>query len=230
MVRWVGTIVCLLACTALGEPSFCVGANIGGTASMVQVDKTPQGISVDESKWVGYIMFGLAGEVNFNEYVGAGIGLNYEKRGGIVSGNLSLGAINLVSGEFEYDYRYLQVPVYLKGMLPLMIPGSIYVTFGPEFGFLMESQVTTRVYNSNTSQTDNIDTLTGSVDFGLSGTVGYDLPIAWFGDLRIWASYCHGLIDIYDNKSQPNLDYDIYNRAFKYGISFFVNINTSRRR
>lgn len=225
-----GIVVLLCACAAFCGATFYVGATVGGTASSVQVDKMPQGITVDQTKWVGYIMFGLNGEVNFNEYVGAGIGLDYEKRGGIATGKLSWGAINLFGGEFEYNYRYLQVPVYIKGMLPLMIPGSLYACLGPETGFRMESEITTRVYNSNTSQTGSLDTLTGPVDFGLSGTVGYDVPISWFGSLRLYACYYYGLIDIYDNRNHPSLDYDIYNRAFKYGLSFYVNINASRRK
>lgn len=233
MYRGCATAILLLAWTAFCGPVFSVGANVGGTESMVEADKTPKGINVTGTNWVGYFMFGLGGDVNFNEYIGAGLGLNYEKRGGIESGTWSVGGVNLLSGQYEFDYRYLQVPVFVKGMLPLMIPGSVYVTLGPEFGFVMQSQRTWMPSNSSTSQTDNIDTLTNSMDFGLSATLGYDLPIAWFGSLRVWGGYYHGFVDIYNDKTMVNgnsLDYDIFNRAFKYGLSFYVNINSPRRR
>jgi hypothetical protein len=229
MYRACGLVVCLLAWTAFCGPVFSIGANVGGTASMVTIDKTPQGINVDQSKWVGYFAFGLAAEAAFNEYIGAGIGVGYEKRGGIAVGNLSVGSWSLFNGEIEYDYRYLQIPLYIKGTLPLRIPGRLFITLGPELGVKMESEATLRIYNSNFSQTDKIDTLTGAVDFALSGTFGYELPLLWFGGLRAYVGYCQGFIDIYENKVQSTSDYDIYNRAFKYGLSFYVNINSPRR-
>lgn len=236
MYRASATMVLLLAWTAFCGPVFSVGANVGGTESMVEVSKVPQGISTTANNWTGYVMFGLSGEIKLNEYFGAGLGLNYEARGGSVDGYFPFLLVNVTGGEV-FDYRYLQIPVYIKAMIPLMIPGSVFVTLGPELGVCIGSQRTTKFYNYNVAgypKTDNIDSITEPLDFGVSASVGYELPISWFGGLRAYAGYYYGFIDIYDDKTLSangnSLDYDIFNRALKYGLSFYVNINAARRR
>jgi Outer membrane protein beta-barrel domain len=232
MIKHFGFIIVLLCSGgAFCAPTFSVAVNIGGTASSVEashIDSSTFYINVDGSKWIGDVSFGISGEVAFNEYLGAGLGVSYEKRGGILTGGLWLGNIKLASGEWELDYRYLQIPVYFKAMLPLMIPGSLFCTIGPELGIKLQSEATVR--SNNYSNTTVIDTVSEPLDFGLSGTIGYEVPLGWFCGLRIYGGYYYGLIDVYNKSNPPNSDADIFNRAFKYGLSFYVNINSSRKR
>ncbi len=237
MYRGCATAILMLSWTAFCGPVFSVGANVGGTASMVEVDKVPQEISITATNWTGYVSFGLFGEVKLNEYFGAGLGISYEGRGGSVDGYYPIPLLGNLTGEETYEYRYLQIPLYLKGTIPLMIPGSVFVTLGPELGVKLESQRTLHIdnwNNPNNPKTDDIDTLSEPIDCGLSASVGYELPISWFGGLRAYVGYYYGFIDIYDDKSVTttgsSLDYNIFNRAFKYGLSFYVNINSPRRR
>ncbi|HMD67733.1 MAG TPA: porin family protein [Chitinivibrionales bacterium] len=236
MYRGCATAILLLAWTAFCGPLFSVGANVGGTESGVEVSKMPQGISTTANNWTGYVMFGLFGEMKLSEYFGAGIGASYEARGGSVDGYIPT-ILGVVTGGETFDYRYLQIPFYMKGTIPLMIPGSVFVTLGPELGVKLESQRTTKFYNVNIPgypKMDNIDSITEPLDFGVSASLGYELPISWFGGLRACVGYYYSFIDIYHDKTLTttgtSLDYDIFNRAFKYGLSFYVNINAARRR
>lgn len=220
-------VVLVSAAAAFSGPSYNIGIYLGGTASSVEASKMPSGINITDSKWKGYVTFGVAGEMQLNEYFGANLGIAYEKRGGTLVGN---GLMTLIPGEIEYDYTYLQIPLHLKGMIPLMIPGSVFITIGPELGIKLESEFTWRFYNApNFDFVDKSDSLATAVDFGLSGTVGYDLPISWWGGVRLFGGFYYGFLDAYENKTTGTSDQNIFHRAFKYGLSLYVNINAVRR-
>lgn len=230
MTRYIAVFVVLVSAAAVfSGPSYNIGIYLGGTASSVEASKMPTGISVNDSKWKGYVTFGVNGEAMLNEYFGAGIGVAYEKRGGVLAGSFSWGAWTLFTGEFEYDYTYLQIPIYLKAMIPLMIPGGVFITLGPEMGIKLESEFTVRNNTLNVSSVDKSDSLATAVDFGLSGTVGYDLPISWWGGVRLFGGFYYGFLDAYENKTTGTSDQNIFHRAFKYGLSLYVNINAARR-
>lgn len=227
-------MVLFSAVAAFSGPPVNVSVNIGGVSSSVEamnIDSNVFYIKTNGSKWTSYFSFGAAGEVDFNEYFGAGLGVSYEKRGGILTGDLFIGSIRIASGEWEFDYRYLQIPLFIKGMLPLMIPGSVFCTFGPELGIVLESETTVRSYQNfaGLPKTEKIDTLTEPIDFGLSVTAGYDLPLGWSIGARVYVGYYYGFIDVYKKETPANSDADIYNRAFKYGLSFYYNFNAARR-
>ncbi|HUI90696.1 MAG TPA: outer membrane beta-barrel protein [Chitinivibrionales bacterium] len=222
-------IVLFSSLMVFSAPQCRLAFNLGGTESFIDVTKLPQGLAINDSKWAGYFNFGMDGELDVNEYFGASLGIAFEKRGGTKVGNIQWGAFTVGSGEIEFNYRYFQIPLYLKGMLPLMIPGSVFICAGPELGVKIESEVVYRYYNNNASLIVNADSVTGPVDFGISGLVGYDLPIGWSSGLSLYCGYYYGFIDVYENKSQTSSDYNVYQRALKYGISFYVNFNTARR-
>lgn len=222
----------ILLCSSLtvfSAPEFKLVFNVGGTESFVEVPKVPQGLLINDSKWAGYFSFGMDAELDLNEYFGASLGIAFEKRGGIKIGNIQWGAFTVGSGEIEFNYRYFQIPLYLKAMLPLMIPGSVFICAGPELGVKIESEATYRYYNNNASLIVNTDSLTKPIDFGISGLVGYDLPIGWSSGLSLYCGYYYGFLDVFENKSQPSSDYDVYHRAFKYGISYYVNFSSAHR-
>lgn len=159
-------------------------------------------------------------EVDFKEMYGFLIDLSVEDRGGKLSGKW----VNLVEGEFEYQYRYLQVPVHAKIIVPLLIPGSIFLTAGPEFGFNIDRIWMVKFKNSTDPIGTVIDDETRGLDFGISGTLGYELPIGRYFALSLWGGYYYGFTDIYEEKTDPSKDFNLYNRAIKFGISFISTI------
>lgn len=231
-------MVMFFAAAVISGPSFNISASVGGVSSYSEALGSDSfniapGFYIKSNglKFNNYFSFGIAGEVEFNEYFGLDLGVTYEKHGGTLTGDVFWGSLKIGSGQWEIDYRYLQIPVLLKITLPLMIPGSVFCAVGPELGILLESEQTWRTdqANPNFPRTEKIDTLTEPFDFGLSAAAGYDIPIGWSLGVRLQVGYYYGFIDVNKKGNPVNSDANIYNRAIKYGISVYYNFSAARR-
>jgi hypothetical protein len=212
-------IIC--ACIAPSFAGLRIHSSLGGTVSSLGY-KFPDTlkIEINDQTMRTRFLFSTGIEIDFKEMFGATIGLSVEDRGGKLNGKW----INLVEGEFEYQYRYLQVPVHAKLIVPLLIPGSIFLTAGPEFGFNIDRIWMVKFKNAADPIGTVIDDETRGFDFGISGTLGYEIPMGRYFGLSIWGGYYYGFTDIYENKTKPSEDFNLYNRAIKFGVSFISTI------
>lgn len=203
-------------------PSFAglrLSFNFGGTSSYLgYLFNDSSGINVKEQDMRSSVLIGAQAEIDFKETFGFLIGVQTENKGGTLRGNL----INLVNGEYEFKYRYLQIPVHAKVIIPLLFPGSIYISAGPELGFNLDKSFTIHLPSGDFPQ--DIDTLTSAYDFGFSGDVGYEIPFGRYFGLAVWGAYYYGLIDLNEIKKTTRSDFDLYNRTIKFGASFIATI------
>ena len=193
--------------------------NLGGTSSYFG-HEVPNGVNVEKQGMRPALMLGGDIGVDFKELFGFSAGLNIEDKGGTIRGNI----INIIRGDELFKFHYLQVPVHARVYIPLLIPGSIMLSAGPEFGFNTERSLQVTLANGSSSS-ENIDTLTVTHDIGISGKLGYEIPVGRYFAFSIWGGYYYGFTDILENKTKPENDINLYNRTIKYGASFIVTIS-----
>lgn len=88
---------------------------------------------------------------------------------------------------FDFDLNYVNVPVMLK----YYVFGGLNLQVGPQFGFLVDDNLS-----------DSVESGIEAESFDLSGAagLGYDLPLG----LRADARYIFGLTDIVDGEDGKN--------------------------
>jgi hypothetical protein len=208
----------VLAIASSSFAGFRIHSSLGGTiTSLGYLFPDTLKIEIDEQSMRTRFLLSTGIEIDFKEMYGLVIGISAEDRGGRMKGKW----INLIEGEFEYQYRYIQVPIHAKLIIPLLIPGSIFLTAGPELGFNVDRIWMVKFASDTNFVGTIIDDQTRGFDFGLSGTLGYELPIGRYFGLSFWGGYYFGFTDIYENRAKPEQDYNLYNRAIKFGVSFF---------
>jgi hypothetical protein len=209
----------LLSCASVSFGGLRLSFNLGGTSSYLgYLFNDNSGINIKEQDMRSAMLLGAHVEVIFKETFGFLTGFQTEDKGGTLKGNW----ISWINGDFEFNYRYLQIPLHAKVIVPLLIPGSIYISAGPEMGFNLERSFTIRLQKASFVQ--DFDTLTSSYDFGFSGSLGYEIPIGRYFGLAFWGSYFYGLVDIYENNKTATSDFNLYNRTIKFGVSFTAAI------
>jgi hypothetical protein len=200
---------------------FRIHSSLGGTTSFLGYNDTDSiGLVVREQNAAGFLLFGMAAEIDFRETLGLLVGIYSEDKGGTFKGDWLLWN----DSYFELRYRYIQVPIHAKLIIPLLIPGSIFLSAGPELGFKVNHSLNVRLQDTTARIPFNIDSVTVSTDFGLSFLVGYEVPLGRYIALSLWAGYYHGFTDIYDNRTNPQSDYDLFNRVVKFGVSFITTV------
>jgi hypothetical protein len=214
-----------LCAASLSFAGLRVSYHIGGTGSSLGYRfSDSSGISVTDQNARSMLLLGTTAEIDFKETFGVSIGMQLEDRGGTLIGNVVLPfPFGKIDGDLEFKYRYLQVPLQAKLIVPLLIPGSIFLSAGPELGFLIDNSYTIRIKNGSPLLID-IDSLTSKTDFGISGTFGYELPLGRYFALSVWGGYYYGFTDLYENKSKPSADFDLFNRAIRFGVSFTTTV------
>jgi len=184
----------------------------------------PDNLNVTGRDISPYFYIGFGADVNFNEYLGLRTGMTYEQKGSNLQGNF-LVLVTLVNGDITYSYRYLQFPLHAKVSIPLLIPGNVIITAGPELGVNLEAERETHFAGSSTIFKDDIDSLAESVDFGISGSVGYDFPIGKIFGMILECGYYYGFIDLYkDDDSPADQRIELYNRTVKIGLTLYANV------
>jgi hypothetical protein len=218
--------IVLFAILAAGMIHTCSAADIllsgKGGATLSYLDyEFPTAINVTGRDICSYFYIGFGADANFNEYVGLRTGMTYEQKGATLKGNI----ISLINGDITYIYRYLQFPLHAKVSIPLLIPGNVIITAGPELGVNLGAERETRLGNNSSTINDDIDTLTESVDFGISGSVGYDFPIGKIFGMILECGYYYGFIDLYkDDDSPADQRIELYNRTVKIGLTLYANV------
>jgi hypothetical protein len=199
--------------------------NVGGTvASLGYKFSDTLNISVTDQNARKMILFGAAAEIDYKEMFGFTFGMQLEDRGGTLIGNMVVPLFGRIDAELDFRYRFLQFPIQAKFIVPLLIPGNVYLSAGPELGFLIDNSYTICDTNGSPVFISNIDSLTSKIDFGISGTLGYELPLGRYFALSFWGSYYYGFTDLYEKKDDPAADFDLNNRAIRFGISFISTL------
>ncbi|MBN1128648.1 MAG: outer membrane beta-barrel protein [Chitinispirillaceae bacterium] len=215
----------VLALASSSFAGFRIHSSIGGMFSTMKYavgDST--GITVTDQEARGLVLFGAAAEVDFRETIGLTIGMQLEDRGGLLKGNATVPLFGMIDGGLDFRYRHLQFPLQVKFIIPLLIPGSIYLSGGPELGFLIDHSYTLNDTGNFPVLIFNIDSLTAKTDFGISGTAGYELPLGRHFAMSIWGSYYYGFTDLYENTDRPSMDLDLFNRALRFGVSLITTL------
>ena len=173
------------------------------------------------------LRFGLKGGVNFANLVGDDIegaetlvGLNL---GGLieipVSENFSFqpelaysqyGTTNNDEGfDTSINLDYLTLPLLAK----FYVAEGFSLEAGPQLGFKLKGEV--EVDNVSVDLEEGIK----SFDYGLTGGVGYSLPIGIFFQAR----YYYGLSDVFDDFQMDDIEVeagDIKNAAFQLSVGY----------
>ena len=111
----------------------------------------------------------------------------------------------------ELKLDYLNLPVLAKYKFA---PGW-NVHLGPQIGFLLnaESEIEASMDGETVTETEDIKNYISSVDYGLSGGLGYELEMGIFFDAR----YCLGLSDISDDN---NADESVQNNVIQLSVGY----------
>ena len=95
-----------------------IHSSLGGTVSFLGYENTDStGLTVTDQSAAGFMLFGMATEIVFNETFSVLIGIYSEDKGGTLRGDWGI----LPDCHWELRYRYLQVPVHAKVFIPLLI-------------------------------------------------------------------------------------------------------------
>jgi hypothetical protein len=210
----------------------------GGNASYIDPTLPPE--LTFRSKSVEPFVAGGAGlQLRFNDFFRLRSGLFYEHRACEIQGQghyVVLGFPIDVNGSYTFTYDYIQLPLHLVGAMPMLFPGSVYLSAGPEIGVPLVSKMRTTLDSVGTGgvaydSTSDIRANTNPYDFGLSGELGYEIPFGKYFSAALYAGYYWGLLDIYKlvSASTGQSDFGIYTRAVRFGLRLDANLFTMRK-
>ena len=153
----------------------------------------------------GFHVGGLA-EIMFTEKFGIQPELLYSMQGA----TSEYGESGITLKE-ELKLDYLNLPVLAKYKFA---PGW-NVHLGPQIGFLLnaESEIEASMDGETVTETEDIKNYISSVDYGLSGGLGYELEMGIFFDAR----YYLGLSDISDDN---NADESVQNNVIQLSVGY----------
>src|SRR5690606_25716845 len=102
--------------------------------------------------------------------------------------------------EYDTNLDYLNIPIMAK----YYITENLTVEAGPQIGFLMSAE----------SDGEDIKDGMNSMDFGINGGVGYQLPMGLFFQARYYA----GLSNTYDGEGSD--DFKMPNNVFQLSVGY----------
>ncbi|MBN2035365.1 MAG: hypothetical protein JW768_01355 [Chitinispirillaceae bacterium] len=208
----------LLVC-AFSATSFAglrVSLDLGGSSSYLAYEfhDTSQ-IEVDSREWVNSVVWGAHFDVSTKDIFGLSVGILLEDKGSILKGNASI-----FDGEYKFEYRFLQIPVHGKFIIPLLVPGSITLAAGPEFGFVLDRSWVVKL--GNLVIEPDWEDYCSDMDFGISGRLAYEAPIGRYLGFQAWGAYYYGLVDLFKSDDPALEDFDIFNRTITFGASIYI--------
>ena len=209
----------------------------GGNVSYIY-PTLPTNITLREKSHETFVAGGAGLQLRLVDYFRVKTGLSYERRSCKFNGQgrfMVLGFIPVdLDGSFSFTYDFVQLPIHLVGVMPMLFPGNIYLAAGPEFGIPLTSTLRETIDSSGTTKydtTSDIRGLTRPFDFGLSGEIGYELPMGKYFSAAAFFGYYWSLLDMYkaDTAANPNaIELDIYTRSIRFGVRLDFNLFTLR--
>ena len=136
-------------------------------------------------------------------------GLYYTQKGYTMKGDLNIKGLEFLAANATAKLQsdYLDIPVLLKADL-----GGLQVFVGPQFSYLMKSNLKTTAGALGFNVLDKTFDMTTNFnkwDMGVTGGIGYQFS----NGINVNASYDYGL-----SKIDANKNFDAYNRGFKVGL------------
>jgi hypothetical protein len=211
--------------------------DVGGNASYINPTLPPE-ITLRHKSVEPFIAGGAGLQLHLNDFFRIKSGLFYEHRACKIDGHgrytiiAGLWVVD-VDGSYTFTYDYIQLPLHLVGVMPMLFPGNIYLSAGPEFGVPLASQQRVAIDSAGTPKWDttfDARANTRSYDFGLSGEIGYEFPFGKYLSAAAYAGYYWGILDIYKAATASAVgEAEIYTRSFRFGVRFDANLFTMRK-
>jgi hypothetical protein len=166
--------------------------------------------SIDDRSVLLSPLLGMGTELAFSEYFRVGLGIHYERRGGKIEGGYDY--------EWEFRYSYLQFPFWIKGVVPLLIPGSVFLKGGAEVGANLSAEVK-ETHPSDTYYESWVDR-TAPVDFGFVLALGYEFPLGATTGFSVYAASYLGVVDVHrEEGNEPSIE--LSTRSLRIGVSVY---------
>ena len=206
---------------AQAKPRLILNSGIGGNISHLKAH-LPDTIDLEKAELLPSASLGISLEARFNDYLGLQLGALTETRGSNLHGIVQRYWIGLFPdsvAQYNISNQYLQVPLQLKVLIPMLFPGSVYVQVGPELGFCLMggNSLTMRSRLGEVITVDRHGTVE-QFDIGVSGALGVNYEFNPSVTIGIQGGYYLGILDTYDDSVNPELDADVYTRSIRFGI------------